>query len=143
MMASTAQDSSRKRRRGSAPCVVSAPTCAWCGLAVEDTNKASGLIGKAKDPVIIRIAQMRFTRLVCTRGTTATVRQSNDSCSTKDVRQGTLNLCVGWHCHPTTIALEASATAAPQASRQRQIPRSDDLRLFRSSDPPFRRKTFL
>ena len=51
-MASTAQDSSRKHRRGSAPCVVSAPTCAWCGLAVEDTNKASGLTGKANDPAI-------------------------------------------------------------------------------------------
>ena len=71
-----------------------------------------------------RIAHMRFTRLVCTRGTTATVRQSNDSCSTKDVRQGTLNLCVDWRWHPTTIALEASATAAPQTSRQLQVPRS-------------------
>ena len=90
-----------------------------------------------------RIAHMRFTRLVCTRGTTATVRQSNDSCSTKDVRQGTLNLCVVWRWHPTTIALEASATAAPQTSRQLQIPRSDDLRLFISSDQPFRRKAFV
>ncbi len=52
MMASTHQESSRKRRRGSELCAVSALTCAWCGLAVEDTNKASGLTGKTSDPVL-------------------------------------------------------------------------------------------
>ena len=42
----------KTRRQGAKRCPSAGATCAWCGLAVEDTSKASGLAGKAGDPVL-------------------------------------------------------------------------------------------
>ena len=51
IMASTAQETSGKRRRGSAPCATFQATCSWCELPVLDFDKASGWTGRGSDPI--------------------------------------------------------------------------------------------
>ena len=41
----------KTRRQGTVRCRSEGAICAWCGLAVENTAKASGLTGRKDDPV--------------------------------------------------------------------------------------------
>jgi hypothetical protein len=70
------------------------PTSLPCGLA--KAMPGEPLSGFARR--VARSARKKQCALPCcgrqARGTTATVRQSSDNCSTKDVRQSTLNWCV-------------------------------------------------